>query len=578
MSIKLARTAGFCMGVKRAMEIVLKLARRARSPIYTDGPLIHNPQIIALLNERGIESFKEGERPLNGIIVIRAHGVSPQRRQELKRVGLPIHDATCPDVAKVQAIVKKYSRLGYEVVIVGDRGHAEVEGLLGFTGNRGLVISNIEEARALSPMEKVCIVAQTTQDLRLFDGVVNLIKERSFDCVVFNTICRSTRKRQREIINLARRVDAIIVVGGKNSANTARLASICEGEGTAAFHVESEKEIENIPLSDFKRIGITAGASTPNWVIERVVEKTKSIHAERRPALARRITLIFRGIIRSYLVTALAAVFLYAAACLLQGVAIRWEFAVALGGCILSVHLANRLVGSGFLPQGEATLALEYYRDNRNWLIILSAVSGIVGMLCAALVASNVFLFFCALIVINFSYCAWATVRSEGGQGNKWGIGGVPVFNGIFVSLTWMLAIVLMPGFAALPTWTYQTVAACFYVFGLVFIRATFHDIRSINADTIAGKETIPILVGMRWTRRIMGAILTVVGILILTAPVPLGLRCALAMPLFYIVLYLYLCHRRLVMGGLLCDFLDDGQFFVAGISALLWQHLIFIA
>lgn len=277
MRIKVARSAGFCKGVRRALDIVRALSESGEGPIHTDGPLIHNPQIVSALKRAGVAPLKKGVPPSRGLIVIRAHGVSPERREQLSRIGLPIRDATCPDVARVQGIVKKYAGRGYTVIVVGDRGHAEVEGLIGFCGGRGMVVSGLSDAGRLSRMGRVCVVAQTTQDLNLFRDIVELIKKRASECIVCETVCRSTRERQKEAMELARGVDAMVVVGARNSANTVRLAEICARAGVPVFHVECERELRGQALARFSTIGVTAGASTPEWVITRVVEKLRRI-------------------------------------------------------------------------------------------------------------------------------------------------------------------------------------------------------------------------------------------------------------------------------------------------------------
>ena len=275
--IRVARNAGFCMGVKRALDLVRRLAAEGRGPIYTDGPLIHNPGIVETLARERIRALKDGESPGSGLIVIRAHGVSPRRREELKRIGLPLFDATCPDVAKVQAIVRRYARDGYEIAIVGDRGHAEVEGLLGFSEGGGRVVGSQRDVDTLPPGARVCVVAQTTQDAQLFRELAERIRLCAAECVVCDTICRSTKERQAEALDIARQADAVIVVGGKNSANTARLATIVGAAGVKVIHAESEKDLCARDFAEAQRIGIVAGASTPHWSIERV-EKWLRLH------------------------------------------------------------------------------------------------------------------------------------------------------------------------------------------------------------------------------------------------------------------------------------------------------------
>lgn len=268
------------MGVKRALELVRRLAAEGRGPIYTDGPLIHNPEIVEMLAREEIHALEDGESPARGLIVIRAHGVSPSRRAALKHIGLPLFDATCPDVAKAQAIVRRYARKGYEIAIVGDRGHAEVEGLLGFSGGRGLVVCSRGDLAGLSPGARVCVVAQTTQDSRLFRELAEGIRARAAECAVCDTICRSTKERQAEALVIARSADAVVVVGGRNSANTARLATIVGAEGVRVIQVESEKDLRRGDFAGVERIGLVAGASTPPWSIERVAEWLRALQVE----------------------------------------------------------------------------------------------------------------------------------------------------------------------------------------------------------------------------------------------------------------------------------------------------------
>lgn len=277
MKIKLAKTAGFCMGVRRAIDIALKIAKGNKGgKIYTYGPLIHNPQAVDFLIGRGIipisdmEEIAEGEK---GSIIIRAHGISPGERRKLQQKGMKIVDATCPRVKHVQSIIKKHSQLEFSILIIGDRDHPEVEGLLGYAGDAGLVVGSEFETEKLPQMEKTCVVAQTTQSRDAYLKISQAILREFPESLVFNTICDSTEKRQAEMKCLAAEMDAILVVGGRNSANTKRLASISKGLGVPTFHIESASEIREISINGYNSIGVSAGASTPNWVIREIVEE-----------------------------------------------------------------------------------------------------------------------------------------------------------------------------------------------------------------------------------------------------------------------------------------------------------------
>ena len=197
MKVRLAKTAGFCMGVRRAMEIVLEAAHRHQDPIYTHGPLIHNPQVLRMLEKKGITVLGDPSGKKPGTVIIRAHGVPPQEFEKLEQAGFQVIDATCPRVIKVQAIIKRYAEEGYTPIIVGDQDHPEVIGLLGYSQNKGIVISDLRQLQQLPPLDRVIVVAQTTQDETLFQEVVEALKHRYPDLKVFNTICNATHERQR---------------------------------------------------------------------------------------------------------------------------------------------------------------------------------------------------------------------------------------------------------------------------------------------------------------------------------------------------------------------------------------------
>ncbi len=279
MGVILAKSAGFCPGVKKAIDCVLGLAQSGQSPIYTFGPLIHNPQVIESLEEKNIHAIKSLAeiKDKSGVLVIRAHGVTPIVEAELRTLGIAVVDGTCPLVKRAHTVIAEYAAKGYATVIVGDAGHAEVVGLLGYADGRGHVVSDAREAEALPSFDKVNVVAQTTQDEEVFLAVVELIRARARECLVSDTICLPTRERQTETRSLAARADMIIVVGGRQSANTARLAQLCDSLCPSVLLVETEDELDEAVVSSPKRIGVTAGASTPNWMTERVVARLREI-------------------------------------------------------------------------------------------------------------------------------------------------------------------------------------------------------------------------------------------------------------------------------------------------------------
>lgn len=279
MKVILAKSAGFCMGVRRAVETTLDMVDRKEGNIATLGPLIHNPQVLEMLQEKGVEVLEDVPGKYSGTVVIRAHGVPPILIKNLQESGADVEDATCPRVLKVQAIISKYKRQGYATVIIGDRDHAEVIGLMGYTEDTGVIVSNEEDVDTLRlPFAApYIIVSQTTQDQNTFDRLIQMITDRFPNGKVFNTICDSTRKRQDEVRSLCGSVQALVVVGGRNSANTQRLGEIARDMGRPVYVIETKDELD---LADFARydcVGVTAGASTPTWAIEGIVEALKSV-------------------------------------------------------------------------------------------------------------------------------------------------------------------------------------------------------------------------------------------------------------------------------------------------------------
>jgi 4-hydroxy-3-methylbut-2-enyl diphosphate reductase len=267
-----ARTAGFCMGVRRAVEMTLDAVDTCQKPICTFGPLIHNPQVLKLLGQKGIAVVETVPPRGCGTVLLRAHGVPPTVKAALKTAGFRVVDATCPRVIKVQTIIRRHAAEGYGTIIVGDRNHPEVVGLLGYAGARGYVVGSLEELANLPRLTRAIVVAQTTQNTSFYQGIKAWVGRHRPHYRVFDTICDSTEKRQTEVQQLAEAADAVVVVGGHNSGNTNRLAEIARQAGKPTQQVETEHELDFGALSGARTIAVSAGASTPDWMIRRVIQ------------------------------------------------------------------------------------------------------------------------------------------------------------------------------------------------------------------------------------------------------------------------------------------------------------------
>jgi (E)-4-hydroxy-3-methyl-but-2-enyl pyrophosphate reductase len=277
VKILVAKTAGFCWGVSRAIDLVMNAANEGNVPIYTDGALIHNPQVLKVLESSDVHVSDDITSVNNGTIAIRAHGITPERRNQLKDKGLKIVDATCPHVGGIQGIIKQHAIKGFDIVIVGETGHPEVIGLLGFTQGHGYLIDKDEDIDHLPQLNRVCIVAQSTQSRARLHEVTEKIRERYPEAIMFDTLCDVTADRQDEVMAMTQEIDLMIVVGGKNSGNTQRMAELSREAGVTTFHIETEDELSIDDIQGHEVIGLTAGASTPDWMIQRVYKRLEEL-------------------------------------------------------------------------------------------------------------------------------------------------------------------------------------------------------------------------------------------------------------------------------------------------------------
>ena len=284
VEIIVAQNAGFCFGVKRAVKIAEESAERIRgSRIFTMGPIIHNPQEVNRLKGMGVKPLDGEDLKPGDTVIIRSHGIPPEKERDLKRRGLNVVDATCPYVKAVHEAVCQLVEEGYFVVIVGEKNHPEVIGTLGYlkeSGGEGLVVEKIEDLKEVYKHERVGVVSQTTQNERFFKEVVGEIALWVKEVKVINTICNATSVRQEEVYELAPKVDVMIIVGGKNSGNTRRLHSISISLNPNSYHIETPEDLKPEWFKGVKRVGITAGASTPDWIIESVKCRIEEICRE----------------------------------------------------------------------------------------------------------------------------------------------------------------------------------------------------------------------------------------------------------------------------------------------------------
>ena len=275
MEVIVAKTAGFCFGVERAVNQVYDQIKNENGPIYTLGPIIHNEGVVRDLEEKGVKVLNSENEILTlteGTVIIRSHGVGKHIYDMLKAQGVQIVDATCPFVKKIHRIVQEQNLQGRRVIIIGDETHPEVEGIKGWGDARTMVVKNEEQMEKLPSFtgEKLCIVSQTTFNYNKFKDLVEKFEKEGYDILVLNTICNATQERQVEAERIASQVDAMIVIGGKNSSNTRKLYEICQKECKDTYYIQTLDDLNPESVNSVRSVGITAGASTPNQIIEEV--------------------------------------------------------------------------------------------------------------------------------------------------------------------------------------------------------------------------------------------------------------------------------------------------------------------
>jgi (E)-4-hydroxy-3-methyl-but-2-enyl pyrophosphate reductase len=573
MEIKLAKTAGFCMGVRRAVDIVLEIAQHETGRrIYTYGPLIHNPQTIELLKNRGvkpIENIGDIEDKGNAILIIRAHGIAPDERKIIKESGVKIIDATCPKVGYVQSIIKKHAALGYAVVIAGDREHPEVDGLLGYAGGRGIVLDSYDDVDDLPFFDKVCVVAQTTQDSDNYTKIVEKIKKIYPHAIVFNTICSSTEQRQAEVIAMAGEMDAMFIVGGKNSANTRRLADLAQRQQTPSFHIETPSEMESINVDPYNRIGVSAGASTPNWIIDRVMDKIMEGQSRKLRKIGKLLNLWISAV-KTDVYSALGSGCLCLACMLLQGIPVNLSFIAIASFFVYAMHVLNRLLG--LKPAGMIGSFREETYRRHGTLYCYTALASI--FIALVLAFNNAIFPFIILFVISIA----GVLYNMRILPKKWrfrSLKDLPGSKNTFMSIAWGIVTAILPAFSKDYSFHPGLFVAFGFTFGIVFIRSAMSDILEIQSDKLIGQETIPVFFGKTRTLIVLEIISLMLSAILVFSYLA-GWTSSLSFFLLACILYIWICFRfcdmKLGLSGAVKEGLLETSYIMAGFCVFLWR------
>jgi len=576
MKVKLARTAGFCMGVRRAMEMVLAASNKRKEPIYTYGPLIHNRQVMALLGSKGIEVVEDFRRLTSGTLVIRAHGIPPEERKLLRASGLRVIDATCPRVAKVQSIIRYHTNKGYCAVIVGDRDHPEVIGLVGYGNGMAYVINHPRDVSSLPDCDRVIVVAQTTQDEEKFQDIVASIQSRFPEALVFNTICEATISRQQEVRSFAEQVDGVVVVGGYHSGNTKRLVQVAESVGLPAFHVETETALDREKIAAMEVVAVTAGASTPNWMIKDVVQAIEGIRSRKESAPSRWTRNIIKFLLLSNLGVALGAFCLAHAATLVSGRAPDLLYPCLTALYIYAMHVVNRFLDKGASTYNDPEMA-NFYREHRIFLILTSMASMIGVLALSYYIGPLTFFAMAILSIMGILYSMPIIPKGLQSLSRFSKIKDIPGSKTLSVALAWGAVSALLPLLQFPGASFYSAFISFLFVFSVVYVRSALFDVFQAQGDLIVGVETLPIVLGEKRTITLLKWVLCLCGLILFLGPL-VGLVGPVAFLLLCCLLTLFLCilayTRHWIYPGTRLEAMVEGNLFLAGLLGLVWQFL----
>jgi (E)-4-hydroxy-3-methyl-but-2-enyl pyrophosphate reductase len=581
MKLLVAETAGFCWGVRRALDQAVDLTRKTDGPVYTYGPLIHNSQVLEQLKSQDIHTVDSLEQVQHGTVLVRAHGVRPEVVEALKERSDMVVDATCPLVRRVQKALSAYVEKGYDTVIVGDDDHAEVIGLRGYTQDRCYVVADETEVEALPAFDRVCVVAQTTRDDRTFERVVERIRTKATEVRAINTICEPTRDHQTETIELAHRADLMVVVGGRHSANTVRLVKLARDEGARVLHVETDGELKPEMFTGCKTVAITAGASTPEWMINRVVSTIRSYSPESRSALRTWLANLASVIVASNTYVAAGA-----AALTLACVKLADPFASAPEGLpliavagffVLAMHAVNRhLEHSPY--SGWGTFSPRAYQRFQKVMTFVGVGALALVLALSAWVGPLPFIMVLLSAAVGLLYTVkvvplrWARYVSGVRR-----IKDLPASRDFSVALGWTLVTAALPVLVLRESVLRGAVVTVF-AFLLVFVRSALLGVRDVQGDMIMGMETTFKVVGRRRTKEVLVGFIAGLTLVLAALAFPWS-RASLALFLFPVVLYVcavcWLYESRLLPKGPEGELIVDGQFLLAGVMTLLWRAVM---
>jgi len=584
--IIVAETAGFCWGVQRAIDQALSTAKSTNGPVYTHGPLIHNTQVVDELRRKNIQTLEgDVENASDGTLVIRAHGIRPDELKNIKNKHSHVVDATCPLVTKVHRKIARHQANGYKIYIMGEKQHPEVLGLMGTAQDQAVVIPpDPEEVKKLPDhLGKICLVSQTTQNDDIFKAVEKELRSKCEELLVENTICHPTRSHQSETMDMAASADMIVVVGGKHSANTRHLAELAASLGPRVVHVETDTELNPDDFKGVETVGVTAGASTPQWMIRRVVDRLETFNSHK--GYFHRAFRTFLDIIipsNIYSTMAFASIFSASSYFVTGSVNLMQFFSAVL--VVFGIHNFNEYGPSAGFDRRSRFSPVVYERFRRGMLVI-SSFSILCGLCAGMYYAINNFVWPGILFITSAGGIVYGKQLVPDILIQKLGfksIRDLPGAKDLSISFGWTLLFSILPLSLVSFSADLHSVSLLLFLFLSVYRRSAIMGVRDVQGDRIVGMESTFKFMGKAKAKKLLLAIdflsMIFIGIFIFRPE----FRVISAIPVFLCfvmgVLFSYLYRIRRLPQEIESQFLLDSQFVIPGIAgAAIFFWTVFI-
>jgi (E)-4-hydroxy-3-methyl-but-2-enyl pyrophosphate reductase len=579
LKVILANKAGFCMGVRRAMDTISALPFDKSEVIYSDGPVIHNPQVIEVLKKRNILPLLDKMTLSGKKVIVRTHGITPERRKFLQDSGAVLLDVTCPRVRQIQKIIEQKHKDGYGIVIYGDSDHSEVKGLLGYAENQSIALQSVTNNSQLPHFKKVAVVSQSTRNRQDYEKFTQKLKGFYKDLEIFDTLCDSTACRQTEALQLAEQSDAIVVVGGLDSANTKTLAAIARQSGKPVFHIETENELVQKNFRNFSSIGLTAGASTPNWMINRVYERLYSMKGRDESWFSYISRKIGFFLAYSNLLLSISAIFLSYASAILMGLNAGWKQLIIAPLYIYSMHLLNIFVDFKSIEINQPSRA-NFFKKYKKILVFSAILSAMLSASIAATLKPETLLVISIALVLGIIYSRPILPEKWQPSLRLMRLRDIPGSKNILVAAAWaaMTSLIYPISTIGIKVSTPSSIAAFIWVFSVVAGRMIVNDIRYLHGDAVIGHGTLPVLVGFKTAKKSLRLISFVTaGILIFSTIFKFlpTLGFFMLIPLAYSLFYQSLLFKRKVKSDLAFEIIMDLELLLCGITAFIWKNLL---